>query len=43
MWGAEYHDALPVGAIGPTAVIELRPSETETDAFWARLAEETGQ
>jgi 2-succinyl-5-enolpyruvyl-6-hydroxy-3-cyclohexene-1-carboxylate synthase len=41
MWGAEYHDALPEGAIGPAAVIELRPSESETDAFWARLDLET--
>ena len=41
MWGAEYHDALPGGPIGPAAVIELRPSDAETDAFWARLAEET--
>jgi 2-succinyl-5-enolpyruvyl-6-hydroxy-3-cyclohexene-1-carboxylate synthase len=40
MWGAQYHDALPVEAIGPAAVIELRPSESETDAFWVRLGEE---
>ncbi len=39
-WGAEYHDALPSGAIGAAAVIELRPSETETDLFWNRLDEE---
>jgi 2-succinyl-5-enolpyruvyl-6-hydroxy-3-cyclohexene-1-carboxylate synthase len=43
MWGAEYHDALPGGPIGPAAVIEVRPSETETAACWARLAEETGR
>jgi 2-succinyl-5-enolpyruvyl-6-hydroxy-3-cyclohexene-1-carboxylate synthase len=41
MWGAEYYDELPAGAIGPAAVIELRPSESETDAFWAALGEET--
>ncbi len=41
MWGAEYRDALPNGALGWSAVIELRPSESETDAFRARLAEET--
>jgi 2-succinyl-5-enolpyruvyl-6-hydroxy-3-cyclohexene-1-carboxylate synthase len=41
MWGAEYCRELPGGEIGPAAVIELRPSEHETDAFWARLAEET--
>ena len=40
MWGAEYSDALPVGPVGPAAVIELRPSETETGAFWAGLDEE---
>jgi len=40
MWGAEYCGELPGGLIGPAAVIELRPSEDETDAFWARLAEE---
>jgi 2-succinyl-5-enolpyruvyl-6-hydroxy-3-cyclohexene-1-carboxylate synthase len=43
MWGAEYHDALPEGAVGETAVIELRPSEAETDGFWLALgAEEKG-
>ncbi len=36
-WGAEYHDALPAGAVGPAAVIELRPDEAETSAFWSRL------
>jgi 2-succinyl-5-enolpyruvyl-6-hydroxy-3-cyclohexene-1-carboxylate synthase len=40
MWGAEYYDTLPEGAIGPVAVIELRPDEAETDAFWERLGEE---
>jgi 2-succinyl-5-enolpyruvyl-6-hydroxy-3-cyclohexene-1-carboxylate synthase len=43
MWGAEYHDALPRGPIGPAAVIEIRPSDTETDACWAELAEEAGR
>jgi 2-succinyl-5-enolpyruvyl-6-hydroxy-3-cyclohexene-1-carboxylate synthase len=43
MWGAEYHDALPRGPIGPAAVIEIRPSETETGACWAGLAEEAGR
>lgn len=40
MWGTEYHAALPSGEIGPAAIIELRPDEDETEAFWARLADE---
>jgi hypothetical protein len=40
MWGTEYYAALPSGEIGPAAIIELRPDEDETDAFWARLADE---
>ncbi|HEX7484715.1 MAG TPA: 2-succinyl-5-enolpyruvyl-6-hydroxy-3-cyclohexene-1-carboxylic-acid synthase [Vicinamibacterales bacterium] len=41
MWGAEYHAELPSGAVGPSVVIEVRPSERETDAFWTELTEET--
>jgi 2-succinyl-5-enolpyruvyl-6-hydroxy-3-cyclohexene-1-carboxylate synthase len=40
MWGAEYHDALPDGPVGPAAVVELRPDDGETAAFWSGLAEE---
>jgi 2-succinyl-5-enolpyruvyl-6-hydroxy-3-cyclohexene-1-carboxylate synthase len=40
MWGAEYHAEFPRGPIGPSAVIELRPREDETEAFWARLGEQ---
>jgi 2-succinyl-5-enolpyruvyl-6-hydroxy-3-cyclohexene-1-carboxylate synthase len=40
MWGADYYDGLPSGAIGASAVIELRPDEAETDALWDQLGEE---
>jgi 2-succinyl-5-enolpyruvyl-6-hydroxy-3-cyclohexene-1-carboxylate synthase len=41
MWGAEYHAGLPAATLGSAAVIEVRPDEAQTDAFWAALAEET--
>ena len=37
MWGAEHYEQLPAGSIGRAAVVELVPSEAETDAFWAGL------
>jgi 2-succinyl-5-enolpyruvyl-6-hydroxy-3-cyclohexene-1-carboxylate synthase len=40
MWGAEYYEQLPAGSVGRAAVVELVPSEAETDAFWAGLDEE---
>jgi 2-succinyl-5-enolpyruvyl-6-hydroxy-3-cyclohexene-1-carboxylate synthase len=41
MWGADYCAGLPAGALGAAAVIELRPDEEQTDAFWAALSDET--
>ncbi len=41
MWGAEYRADLNARGLGPAAVIEVRPDETQTDAFWAALADET--
>jgi 2-succinyl-5-enolpyruvyl-6-hydroxy-3-cyclohexene-1-carboxylate synthase len=41
LWGAEYHAGLPPGAVGPAAIIELRPDDDQTEAFWAQLAAET--
>jgi 2-succinyl-5-enolpyruvyl-6-hydroxy-3-cyclohexene-1-carboxylate synthase len=43
MWGAEYCQELRQHPMGPAAVIELRPDEAETDAFWAAVAHETGR
>ena len=37
MWGAEYHEQIPAALVGRAAVVELVPSEEETDAFWAGL------
>jgi 2-succinyl-5-enolpyruvyl-6-hydroxy-3-cyclohexene-1-carboxylate synthase len=37
MWGAQHYEQLPPGSIGRAAVVELVPSEAETDAFWAGL------
>ncbi len=37
MWGAEHYEQLPAGSVGRAAVVELVPSEEETDAFWAGL------
>ncbi len=37
MWGAEHYGQLPEGPVGRAAVVELVPSEAETDAFWAGL------
>jgi hypothetical protein len=37
MWGAEHCEQIPTGSVGPAAVVELVPSEEETDAFWAGL------
>jgi 2-succinyl-5-enolpyruvyl-6-hydroxy-3-cyclohexene-1-carboxylate synthase len=41
MWGVEYHLGMPPDRLGAAAVIEVRPDQGETDAFWAGLAEET--
>ncbi len=43
MWGAEHHAQLPSGTPGRAAVIELVPSEPETEAFWAGLDAEARQ
>jgi 2-succinyl-5-enolpyruvyl-6-hydroxy-3-cyclohexene-1-carboxylate synthase len=40
MWGADYYAELPARATGEAAVIELRPDDRETDAFWAGFDEE---
>jgi 2-succinyl-5-enolpyruvyl-6-hydroxy-3-cyclohexene-1-carboxylate synthase len=40
MWETEYHAELPDRPLGPSAVIELRPDETETDAVWTALGAE---
>ncbi len=37
MWGADYHTQLPSGTPGRAAVVELAPSERETEALWAGL------
>ncbi len=37
MWGAEHYTQIPAGSVGRAAVVELVPSEEETDAFWAGL------
>jgi 2-succinyl-5-enolpyruvyl-6-hydroxy-3-cyclohexene-1-carboxylate synthase len=37
MWGAEHYEQLPAAPVGGAAVVELVPSEEETDAFWAGL------
>ncbi len=41
MWGAEYRADLDARDLGPAAVIEVRPDEAQTDAFWSALADET--
>jgi 2-succinyl-5-enolpyruvyl-6-hydroxy-3-cyclohexene-1-carboxylate synthase len=41
MWGAEHRADLNARSLGPAAVIEVRPDEAQTDAFWAALADET--
>ena len=43
MWGAEHHAELPSGTPGRAAVVELVPSERETEAFWTRLDAEARQ
>jgi len=37
MWGATHYEQLPPGVVGGAAVVELVPSEAETDAFWTGL------
>ena len=43
MWGAEHYAQLPAGSVGRAAVVELVPSEEETDAFWTGLDAEAGR
>jgi 2-succinyl-5-enolpyruvyl-6-hydroxy-3-cyclohexene-1-carboxylate synthase len=40
MWRVDYYGELPTGTIGEAAVIELGPSERETDSFWAGFDDE---
>lgn len=37
LWGLEYRTALPVTQAGGALVVELRPDEEQTDAFWKAL------
>jgi 2-succinyl-5-enolpyruvyl-6-hydroxy-3-cyclohexene-1-carboxylate synthase len=40
MWGADYHEGIPDGDLGDAAVIEIRPDEAQSDAFWTAFADE---